>query len=236
MVYLHRINIHFRDLDTFNSLLEQHLASVRERVSKLDLDLQKAIGEAASRANDLAAQAEAVVMMLSATTRRTRMKVLPTLNSAVENSDLKSMSDLLDDADQALATLKQLTRSTRREYLELLKYFNYLTQSIEASLDWVIIQGLEVTESSADDQSFSQSAEDLEFTLEQLKETCSFLENCPDFWLKLHETELTLEKVGHETKQIRKRVGKGLGLASTVPSGCLELLNNLRLFCKKYQM
>lgn len=253
----HQTKVYLKDLDCFNTALAHPLAMAWQSIGKSDQDLRVAMRTTTLRAKELVEQAEEAVVALSATACRIYVTLLPSLKGAVLNSDVASVSINISDSEQALGEVKKKMNTVRGEYVELLKYVRYMSQCTEVSLDLIAITemtqlglGEQVEEEQEENEEPRENKpekdklnievvetrveQQLKATLKNLDDLITVLSDCSDFWLMLHNAELTLESMERDARRLRKQIGTGLTLTDSLPAPTVEFVNRLKHFCKEH--
>ena len=200
------------DLKVFSEAFVGHLQVVTTCFSQTDRDLLGAAGITQNFVVELIGSAQMVAGKL-ATTASDALDKLPTLLWAARGHGNAELHECTVELHGSIATMRKEAQSVRADYIDLLKYAQYLGQCTQLTVDQLVMSslpepvedesgslecqsqfGLELTDAQKDSQRY------LELTLVHLDSMCQVLEDCSDFWLMLHEAELQLRKLEKESK------------------------------------
>jgi len=118
------------------------------------------------------------------------------------------------DAGKAIGIVHSILTQCRKEaqhvradYIKLLDKVAYVGQCTEVRIDQNVMSQMDAPEQDIDgnfidtclvlklDEKLQQEENGLRFALVHLDTACKVLEECPEFWLMLHKTELQLSKL-----------------------------------------
>lgn len=150
--------------------------------------------------------------------------------------------ELVVEVHEHLKILRQDAQAIRAVYINLLDKVGYIGQCTEVRIDESCMSSFKALEQDADGNYIdqlpelaapSQSQELLENSLRMalvhLDRACSVLEDCPEFWLMLHKSEIALMK-------LEKKASKIVELRFVAHGSRAELMqllaSSLRNFCQ----
>lgn len=149
---------------------------------------------------------------------------------------------LVVEVHELLKVLRQDSQAIRVVYINLLDKVGYIGQCTEVRIDESCMSSLKAPEQDADGNYIDHLPElappsqtqqllenSLRMALVHLDRACSVLEDCPEFWLMLHKSEIALMK-------LEKKASKIVELRFVTYGSRAELIqllaSSLRSFCQ----
>ncbi|CAE7024158.1 mettl14 [Symbiodinium natans] len=198
------------DLRMFSDAVAGKLQLVEASLSQTDHDLLAAATVSQIFFAELVDSAQRVAGNLSMTATQALEK-LPALLWA-RSADAQLVACVVELHD-SIALLFEGAKSVRADYIDFLKYMQYLGQCVQITVDQLVMSSLpepvEDEGGSLECQAPLELSDTdkelqklLELALMHLDGICRVLEECSDFWLMLHEAELQLRKLEKESTSL----------------------------------
>lgn len=210
---------YLEELSVFASGVGQILENAKKPIMVADADLYGCQAALCSEAHGLVCRARETTLKISAvaTLISARQQSLFIQLSRWDLSD-PGLRNVLAEIVQVVGDARKDAQAIRASYLDLLSLVRYLSLCIRVTLDQHIIARMpEEGENSSKQQEEHQSPVEtnLEFASRCVDQLIAMLEECSDFWLHVHQSELFLKAIEKDTQKIQKRFEAKDGLSHT---------------------